>query len=437
MGEGGTGGGADTGDINSRSPSPRPSDLATQPAKREGEDIVMTGSDSDQTRSEGGEGGMTKAKTNGAEAASEVKEDGDITPAQLADPPVDPELVKQGLSEQGSKESVGGVAADPMDMGGSETVGDTAASLVSLAGGAVSYLSAAQSAGNGTGWGPHGLLPSSPESPNKRFGLSSSPLPSMMMGQGSSSPTAIRDGKHTTLPPINSIADVPLNSIDVLAELATKQESPQQGGWKTGSVARTAFPQVQANLQISPSNRPPATAPSPGLPTPVSSEGTPRPNLQHMSVQQRQHVIMAPNETYYPHQQPHYPPIKDASASPRSGYAAQPATPTSDNANLFARSGFAGPGAEGRRVSNSSEFQYNSDQATPQGPSTGETMGSAASEDTIPQQAQQHRQQQSPPVGAPRNSSARGSSGPMVAGGFKCEFENCRAAPFQTQYLLK
>jgi len=427
MGEGGTGGGADTEGVDSRSPSPRPSDRVTQRVEREGEDTVMTGNDSDQTRFEGGgEGEMAKTGISGAEAASGVKEDGGTTQAQLADPPVDPELEKQGLSGQGSKE---GAAANTMDASGSEIVGDTAASLVSLAGGAVSYLSAAQSAVNGTGWAAHGLHPSSPRSPNRQFGSNLSPLPSLM-GQGSSSPTATRDGKHTTLPPINSIADVPLNSIDVLAELATKQESPQQTSWNNESATRTGFSQSQANIHISPSNRPPAAAPSPGLPTPVSAEGTPRSNLQHLSVQQRQHAIMGTNEipTYYSHQQPHYPPIKDASASPRSGYATQPVTPAPDNANLFARGGFAGPGAEGRRVSNSSEFQYNSDQTTPQGPSTGETMGS---EDTVP------RQQQSPPVGAPRNAGARGLSGPMVAGGFKCEFEGCKASPFQTQYLLK
>jgi len=424
MGEGGTGGGADTEGLGSRSPNLRLSDSTTQPVKQELEDTVMTGSDSNQTQAEGGEGGMTKTRTNGAEAVS-VKEEEVATRTQV-DPPVDPVLVKQGLSEQDSKESIGDVATNH---GGSEIVGDTAASLVSLAGGAVSYLST-QSA-NDMSWVAHGLPPSSPESPNKRYGSSCSPLPSMM--SKGSSPTTIRDGRHTTLPPINSIAEGSLSSIDVLADLATKQESPQQGSWINGT--RTAFPQVQASIQISSSNRPPAAAPSPGLPTPVSSEGTPRPN--RLNVQQRPHMTGA-NETYYSHQQPHYPPIKDASVSPRSGNSTtQPATPASDNANLFARNGFPAPGAEGRRVSNPSEFQYNSDQATLPGPSTGEAVSPVASGGIVPQQPEHHRQQQSPPAGAPRNAGPRGLTGPMVAGGFKCEYDGCKAPPFQTQYLLK
>ena len=158
-------------------------------------------------------------------------------------------------------------------------------------------------------------------------------------------------------------------------------------------------------------------------------DGTTRPPLQHLSAQQRQHYMNVDSSTgFYPHHQPHYPPIKDtATSSSPEGYQGlqaliQPATPNS--ANLFAQ-GYAQQtvGSDGRRESVSSDFQYTtSDQATPQGPSTGGTMPSSVTE-------------QQTPAAPPR--SQRGHSGPLTGGGFKCEFEGCKAPPFQTQYLLK
>lgn len=331
---------------------------------------------------------------------------------QILDLPVDPELVKQGLPEPETKDTLLPEIRDDthqMELGGTETTGETAASLMSLAGGAVSYL---QSGVNG--W-TQSLTPSSPDSP-KQF------LPAMM-GQASS-PTS-RDGKHTNLPP--------LSSIDVLADLATKQESPQQNSW-TGSRrtpdSRTAFPQVQANIQIAPSNRP-TTAQSPGSllpPTPNSmgnSEGTPRPQIQHLSAQGRQ-AFMGLNDAqqpYYHHHQPHYPPIsKDAAASQHSVYPAQPANP--DSANLFAAytPHTSLPAAlAGRRESGSSEYPYHSD---PTGPPTVESIQSSGP-DELPAAVPSPRIQQ------PRQ------SGSLTGGGFKCEYEGCKAPAFQTQYLLK
>lgn len=62
---------------------------------------------------------------------------------------------------------------------------------------------------------------------------------------------------------------------------------------------------------------------------------------------------------------------------------------------------------------------------TPSGPSTGETYGSG-SDDTI---GASH--------GSRPHNSVRASSKESQNGGFRCDFEGCRAAPFQTQYLLK
>ncbi|KAF8242712.1 hypothetical protein K440DRAFT_564559 [Wilcoxina mikolae CBS 423.85] len=133
-------------------------------------------------------------------------------------------------------------------------------------------------------------------------------------------------------------------------------------------------------------------------------------------------------EYSYPHHQPHYPPIKDAASSPQPAYPTQPVTP--DSANLFARGGFSQtslpPSLEGRRGSTSSEFQYNSDQTTPRGPSTGETLASSGPEEVAP----------SPPAPPPPPRNQRAQTGPLAAGGFKCEYPDCKAQPFQTQYLL-
>jgi hypothetical protein len=339
---------------------------------------------------------------NGSIGGDKVSDQGDLRQVEMSDTPVDPALQNQGVPELLKENGVAEPTTDStLDI-------SSAASLISLAGGAFQYLSAqnasAQHVGtNGTAW------PSSPESPNKTFN-GHSQLPSMM-GQNSS--PASRDGKHTTLPS--------LGSIEVLADLATKQgDSPQQG-WKG---PRAAYPQVQANLHISPSNRPPTTVQSPGLPlppTPASSEGTPRPPIQYQTVEQRR--------TFIPNEQQHapfgyYAPIKDTSASPQPPYT------TPDSANLFAvRGGFSPATTDGRRPSTSSEFQYNSDHTatTPRGPSTCDTMASSSTEDGLVAQPP-------PPAPAPRS---RGHSSALPPGGFKCEFEGCKAPPFQTQYLLK
>jgi hypothetical protein len=336
---------------------------------------------------------------NGSAGGAKVSDQEDLHQVEMSDLPVDPELVKQGLPEPEPKEN--GVTESTSD---STLDLNSAANLIHLAGGAVQFLSAQNERTNGAAWPP-----SSPESPNKTFN-GHSPLPSMM---GQSSSPASRDGKHTTLPS--------LTSIEVLAELATKQgDSPQQG-W---NGPRAAYPQVQANLHISPSNRPPNTVPSPGLPlppTPASSEGTPRPPLQLMTVEQRR--IFIGNEQHGPFG--YYPPIKDTSASPQPQYT------TPDSANLFAanRAGFSPAATDGRRPSTSSELQYNSDHtvATPRGPSTCDTMASSSTEDGMGAQPP-------PPAPAPRS---RGHSSALPPGGFRCEVEGCKAPPFQTQYLLK
>lgn len=452
--EGGSGG-TDLDGSNSNDPSKRQSKSRLNEPDIKSESTKMAEADAGQNKPESNTANGVKEQpepmeidadgSNGTpKAVGKLDHNGDTSQNQAVDLPLDPELMKQGQLEPVPKEEENEVAnKESMELDGSETTGETAVSLmtlaggettaglVALAGGAINqYLSAQQSQSgvNGVNWG-HGV-PSSPESPNKPFSGLSPPLPSMM-GQNSS-PTN-RDGKHTTLPP--------LNSIDVLAELATKQESPQQmqGGWpgaRRTPDSRAAFPQIQAGLAppTRSSTTQGTTQSPPGLPPPTpnsvsSAEGTPRPSLQHLSVQQRQHFMSLNEPNFYPHHQPHYPPITDAASSPQPAYPAQPATP--DSANLFARSGFAPaplpPNLEGRSASTSSEFQYNSDQTTPRGPSTGETLPSSGPEEVTP----------SPPAPPPPPRNQRAQTGPLATGGFKCEFPDCKAPPFQTQYLLK
>ncbi|KAI5801183.1 hypothetical protein EDC01DRAFT_612311 [Geopyxis carbonaria] len=241
------------------------------------------------------------------------------------------------------------------------------------------------------------------------------------------------DGKHTTLPPINSI--------EILAEAATKPESPQQGTqWRRSSESRSVFPQVQSSLMVAPSNRAPTqgTAQSPGLPPPTPTtgafNGSDRPPIHHLSLQSRAQFMptMETSAPFYPQHHQHYPPIKDAtSSSPGTSYPALPSITTGTNANLFAQpaQSFTSPlpiGLGARRESTSSDFQYNSDQtATPAGPSTGDTMaGSGPDEPMIS------------PRGRTGLSAGPSQAGPLAGGGFKCEHVGCKAPPFQTQYLL-
>lgn len=325
----------------------------------------------------------------GVEPVIEQKpaECGDSGHIKIREIEIDPELVKQSMQDLEIK--IEETDQDAMEITGSS---ETAASLITLAGGAINQYLWAQ-----------GVDPSSPELASKNL---AQPLPSLM---GPGSPTS-RDGKHTKLPP--------LNSIDVLAELATKQESPQQQG---------------PNPVQSPSV-PPRGPGSPGF-----TDVTTRPPLQHMTAQQRQHFMGIDSSAgpgYYPHHQPHYPPIKDTTtgnpqqpyqaSSPQTTYQTLSAlvqSSTPDSANLFARDfGSQTAGLGGRRGSSSTELQYGSDQATSQVHSTGETLpGSGPG---------------SPPVvttTTPRNQRGNGA---LAGGGFKCEYGGCKAPPFQTQYLL-
>ena len=377
------------------------------------------------------------ASPNGpsSSAAHAVDESSGVDPKQneITDLPLDPELVKQGLPDKPLKADdveVGvGIAVSTASadrQGEPKLAGDTdasksAAGLMALAGGALSYLPPTQTAING---GP--MSWSSSESP------SMSTLPSLIGGPNSS-PTN-RDGKHTTLPP--------LNSITVLANVAAASE----GSMRMGDSSRPMTATTTTATHLSPlGTHGVATVPSPpGLPAPASGSsagspdpGTPRPNLQHLSVQQRQHYMggsmaMAGSTEYsFAHHPPHYPPIKDT-ASPQPAAAAYAApSMASNSANLFTQGQYpphqataaaaAAAAADGRRGSESSEFQYSSDQTTPRGADNG-----------VPPEDSSHPSPQPQP---PRGQ--RAQTGPVITSGFKCEFEGCKAPPFQTQYLLK
>ena len=105
------------------------------------------------------------------------------------------------------------------------------------------------------------------------------------------------------------------------------------------------------------------------------------------------------------------------------GTPSQPANP--DSANLFASYSQQGtlPGLVGRRESTSSDFPFQTDSS---GPPTSETILSTTSEEQHPVRAVPN-----PRVQQPRQ------SGALNGGGFKCDYEGCKAPAFQTQYLLK
>lgn len=305
-----------------------------------------------------------------------------------------------------------------------------------------------------------GLLPS-PGSSNQLFqgnklplpnSLPNSPppLPSMipsMNTQSASSPNSLpsgNDGRHTTLPPVSSI--------HVLADIAEKESSHQQQSSRgypnrMPPNPRTVYPTVSSHVSVAPSNRSAQAAQSPGLPPPGQAahgygpDGNPRPPMHHMSVQQRQFYMSqdSPPTPYYPqHQHYHtYAQLKEVSqGSPNSNSG--PYAPTFPNgrelpnilssppptgANFFAQSHTMPTTIMGRRDS-TMESYYGSD--PPSGPSTGDTMPSSGTDDTV-----------TSPRNRPGMPTGGMQGGPLATGVFKCDFAGCKAQAFQTQYLLK
>lgn len=290
---------------------------------------------------------------------------------------------------------------------------------------------------SGGSWAP---TPHAQSPPGQHLKLplpnSSPSLPSIMNTPSASSPPNSLpggDGRHTTLPPVSSI--------HVLADIAEKESSQQQQTtWANNNRmapnARTVYPTVTSHVSVASSNRSAQAAQSPGLPPPAQAahgygpDGNPRPPMHHLSLQQRQ--ILLSQEYYPPHHQHYqspYPPIKDASnnGNPNSfspnfgrelpGIVSSP--PPSGGANFFAQQHNMPSTISGRR---DSAFEYYSEHTPPSGPSTGETM--ASSDETVT---------------SPRNRAGMpaGTQGALSAGVFKCEYQGCKAQPFQTQYLLK
>ncbi|TGZ83788.1 hypothetical protein EX30DRAFT_91561 [Ascodesmis nigricans] len=287
------------------------------------------------------------------------------------------------VTETGSN----GIAIDPsldgMDIVGSTS--DTAASLISLAGGASKMLD-----GFTMNYESYGEPPSSTN-------------------------TLRSDGPHTTLPP--------LGSIGVLADLATQEGSS---------------PQQQQNQGIGSS---PQLATSPSGQSFNSSDGN-RPPSHNLGLQAQGHFMnLDQSSPYYQPQTQHYPPIKDpqttSGASPEPAFAMIPGlvaaaggatAPTPNSANLF---------AQGYSMSTpiKQEHQtelYGLDQislatqavsqiSTPAGPSTGDSITSGSIDESK--------------VRTPGRRSRGGSNVPP-GGGFRCDYLGCKAAPFQTQYLL-
>lgn len=311
----------------------------------------------------------------------------------------------------------------------------------------------AQTSPGGTDRGP---LPS-PGSSNQLFQgnklplpNSPPPLPSMipsMNTQSASSPNSLpsgNDGRHTTLPPVSSI--------HVLADIAEKESSHQQQSSRGYANRmppnpRTVYPTVSSHVSVAPSNRSAQAAQSPGLPPPGQAahgygpDGNPRPPMHHMSVQQRQYYMSqdSPPTPYYPqHQHYHaYTQLKEVSqGSPNSNSG--PYAPTFPNGrelpnimssppptgtNFFAQPHTIPTSIMGRRDS-TMESYYGSD--PPSGPSTGDTMPSSGTDDTV-----------TSPRNRPGVSVGGMQGGPLTTGVFKCDFAGCKAQAFQTQYLLK
>lgn len=307
----------------------------------------------------------------------------------------------------------------------------------------------AQTSPGGTDRGP----PPSPSLPNQLFQnnklplpISPPPLPSMIpsMTQSASSPNSLpsgNDGRHTTLPPVSSI--------HVLADIAEKESSHQQQSSRgypnrMPPNSRTVYPTVSSHVSVAPSNRSAQAAQSPGLPPPgpaahgYGPDGNPRPPMHHMSVQQRQFYMSQESPPYYPqHQHYHasYSQLKEVSqGSPNSNSG--PYAPTFPNgrelpnimssptgANFFAQSHTMPTTIMGRRDS-TMESYYGSD--PPSGPSTGDTMPSSGTDDTVTSP----RNRPGMPIGGVQGVS-------LATGVFKCEYPGCKAQAFQTQYLLK
>ena len=349
---------------------------------------------------------------------------------------------------------------------------ETAVSLMALAAGddrqpftSATSLPGIPSMAGGTAWAPtarakspnpsqsRGLPPSPGPSTqlfqNNKLPLPNSPtqLPSMvssMNSQPTSSPNSLppgNDGRHTTLPPVSSI--------QVLAEMAEKALPTQGSTFLTNNRmppnARTVYPTVSSHVSVAPSNRTAQAPRSPGFPAPPGQsphggfgpDSNSRPPVHHMTVQQRQHLMnQDPPPPYYgsPHQhyQTQYPPMKEGASSNTNGSTTSYQSSTTHPRELPAimhnhsppsSAFFSPPALSGRRDSANMEY-YPAGSTPPSGPSTGDTMPSSGTEDTIT---------------SPRSRSTvvPGTQGPLASGGFKCDFPGCKAAPFQTQYLLK
>ncbi|RPB04744.1 hypothetical protein L873DRAFT_1758311 [Choiromyces venosus 120613-1] len=351
---------------------------------------------------------------------------------------------------------------------------ETAVSLMALAAGddrqpftSATSLPGVPAKAGGTAWAPNarakspntgqsrGLPPSpSPSTQlfqNNKLPLLNSPtLPSMIPSinsQPANSPNSLppgNDGRHTTLPPVSSI--------QVLADIAEKAMPTQSStNWTNTRMppnTRTVYPTVSSHVSVAPSNRTTQAPQSPNRPTPpgqsphsgFGTDASPRPPVHHMTVQQKQFYLNQdpPSSSYYSHTHQHYqsayPPMKAGSSPNTNGSAVSyqpnithsrelPGIMQSHSPPSSAPAFFTTPPAlPGRRDSTTMDY-YPAGNTPPSGPSTGDTMPSSGTEDTIT---------------SPRSRSAMapGSQGPLASGGFKCEYAGCKAPPFQTQYLL-
>lgn len=283
-----------------------------------------------------------------------------------------------------------------------------------------------------------------PNSPNSLASI----IPSIN-AQSASSPNSLSSGHdgRPTLPPVSSI--------HVLADIAEKESSHQQQSSRgypnrMPPNSRTVYPTVSSHVSVAPSNRSAQAAQSPGLPPPgppshgYGPDGNPRPPIHHISMQQRQFYMNQDSSSTpfsYPQHQHYqtYSQIKEGSHGSPNGNSGPYAptfphgrelpnimsSPPATGANFFAQQHMPTT-ISGRRDSSTLESYYASDHTPPSGPSTGDTMPSSGTDDTV-----------TSPRNRPGIPAGGQQTGSLTAGVFKCEYPGCKAQPFQTQYLLK
>lgn len=256
-----------------------------------------------------------------------------------------------------------------------------------------------------------------------------------------------------TLPSLSSALKTSIPQLQQLADLAIQQHqgsiNTSQGGpfSPAQSVVSTTGSQRSSDTpQPAPLSPPASTKAQAGY----GSDGARKP-LHHMTVQERASFVHSTPTAppYYSPMQYQYPPLNEDihtngvppnipgspyPPAPQHVYAQgrelpslnyQPAAPY-HYPHEISPSAEPQPLRTGPAANMFAQPQY--EEHAPSGPSTADTIPSmAGSDDTIA----------APQMPTPKRNSTGNRDGPAITGTFRCEYPNCQAPPFQTQYLLK